>query len=156
MSRTASRARTTERPGAGGTGEANTAGDDVTVSYNPAFQSRFGGTEASPPVTILFHELAHAWNMTSGNGISGTYENGDDAVDSRVFRTRTVVDADGNVTVQRIYISNTERQAVGLPVDHDGDPRTPERLVPWHPGELTENGLRRELGLETREFYLNP
>ena len=144
-------------------GAANTPGDDVIVSYNPSTNPRFGGTEASPPVTILFHEFAHAWNMTSGNGISGTYENGVDPIDSRaqnvVVRNADgsiVRDADGNVVFRSVFLSNVERQAVGLPVDHDDDASTPEQLVPWHPEQLTENGLRRELGLERRDSYKNP
>ena len=50
----------------------------------------------------------------------------------------------------------SERQAVGLPVDHDGDAATPPIVDPDHPIKYTENGLRREMGLPDRETYLRP
>jgi hypothetical protein len=53
-------------------------------------------------------------------------------------------------------VNTRERQAVGLPVDHDGDPNTPPIVDPDHPIEYTENGLRRELGLPDRATYGPP
>jgi hypothetical protein len=50
-------------------------------------------------------------------------------------------------------VNTRERQAVGLPVDHDGDPSTPEQVDPDHPITYTENGLRREMGLPDRTTY---
>ncbi len=58
---------------------------------------------------IPFHEFAHSYNMVTGTGVSGTYN------DSDVNNACTV--------------ENTERQATGLPLDHDGNSRTPEQLA---------------------------
>ena len=46
-----------------------------------------------------------------------------------------------------VPVPERERVAVGLPIDDDGDPTTPERLDPRHPYPLTENALRDELGV---------
>jgi hypothetical protein len=59
---------------------------------------------------------------------------------------------DGDATEDH-GIEQGERTAVGLPVDHDHDPSTDERVDPDHPVELTENGLREELGWDLRESY---
>jgi hypothetical protein len=48
---------------------------------------------------------------------------------------------------------NREREAVGLPIDDDGDPNTAPRLDGQHPFALTENGLRGELGVPHRDRY---
>ena len=137
-------------------GQPDTPGDDATVSYSLSTNIGLGGGATAPPVVILFHEFAHAWNMTGGNGIAGTYENGADPIDSRIVRNDVVFDASGTPVRRPVYLSNVERQAVGLPLDHDGDPSTAERVVPWHPEGMTENGLRGELGLERRDTYLAP
>ena len=113
-------------------GDAPAPGADVTVRYNPSVNLPLNTGASTPPIVILFHELAHGYNMTTGTGLEGTYAGTDD---------------------RNVGINNTERQAVGLPVDHDGDPSTPERTVAGHPDELTENGLRTELGLTLRPFY---
>ncbi len=128
-------------------GEDRATGGDSTVSYNPSYNKTRVGFDEKPPIAVLFHEFAHAYNMVTGTGLNGTYENGDDPADSRQL-TRD----DGTT----YYLSNTERQAVGLAVDHDGDPRTAERIVPGHHFDLTENGFRRELGIADRPSYLRP
>ena len=109
-------------------------GGDSTISYNPSVNLKLNTGVATPPVVILFHEMAHAYNITSGTGLAGTY-NGVDTND--------------------VGDPNVERQAVGLTVDHDGDPTTPEQLISSdvHPFEMTENGIREELGLAQRPFY---
>ena len=58
--------------------------------------------------------------------------------------------------IDRGQVPNSERQAVGLdstakPFDFDGDPSTP--ATTHNPIELTENGIRRELGLPDRPAY---
>lgn len=85
----------------------------------------------------MFHELAHSWDTSHGSDRGGDYE-GTDPVDNPPGYRR---------------IANTERQATGLPIDHDGDPDTPEIVDPDHPIAYTENGLRRDLGLERRDYY---
>jgi hypothetical protein len=68
--------------------------------------------------------------------------------------TGTGLDGDYNgADLNNTGVDNVERQAVGLAVDHDGDPSTPEQTVDGHPIELTEHGLRDELNLELRPFY---
>ncbi|WP_024891412.1 M91 family zinc metallopeptidase [Luteimonas huabeiensis] len=107
------------------------AGGDVTISYNPSFHM-----DAFPaPTVVLYHEMSHAYNGVNGTFLPGTYR-GEGPDDGRV--------------------PNAERQAVGLETsapayDFDGDPRTPPTT--HNPIHLTENGLRRELGLPDRPSY---
>ena len=92
---------------------------------------------------VLYHEMAHAYNDTSGTMQKGQYAgaNGNDPANDR----------------KDVGINNAERQAVGLPNDgvlHDWDnnPATPKTHD--MPIEITENGLRRELGLPDRPSYV--
>ena len=108
--------------------------DDSTIGYNT---SRItlpgaGAWRRRPPVVALYHEMAHAYDITHGTFQPGDY-NGVDVVDHGV--------------------SNNEREATGLRVDHDNDPTTPERTVPQHPDDLTENAFRDELGQTRRGSY---
>jgi len=79
---------------------------------------------------VLYHELAHVYDYFHDTLAAGTYEGADNP-----------------------GVPNAEREAVGLPIDHDGDPDTPDTLDPDHPFELTENGLRDEFGLTPRLRY---
>lgn len=117
-------------PATGATGPA----DDSTIGYNTSRISLPGpdAWRRRPPVVGLFHEMAHAYDITHGTFQPGTY-NGVDAADHG--------------------INNNEREATGLRVDHDNDPTTPERTVPQHPDDLTENAFRRELGQTRRGSY---
>lgn len=107
------------------------AGGDVIISYNPSFHM----DEFPAPMVVLFHEMSHAYNGVNGTFLPGTYQGtGPDS---------------GRVP-------NAERQAVGLEssapaYDFDGDPSTPPTT--HNPIQLTENGLRTELGLELRPSY---
>lgn len=115
------------RPGAGG---------DVDIVYNPTFHM-----DAFPaPSVVLYHEMSHAYNGVNGTFLGGNY-NGDGP--------------DGP-TDQRPGVANAERQAVGLettatPFDFDGDPSTPPTT--HNPIHLTENGIRREMGMPDRPSY---
>jgi hypothetical protein len=106
-------------------------GSDVVISYNPSFHM-----DAFPaPVVVLYHEMSHAYNGVTGTFQPGTYR-GEGPDSGRV--------------------PNAERQAVGLetsaaPFDFDGDPATPPTT--HNPIGLTENGIRRELGLPDRPNY---
>ncbi|MGO1541951.1 M91 family zinc metallopeptidase [Microbacterium sp.] len=106
-------------------------GSDVLVSYNPSFHM-----DAFPTSNVvLFHELSHAYNGVTGTFQPGTYV-GEGPDSGRV--------------------PNAERQAVGLetsadPFDFDGDPSTPPTT--HNPMHLTENGIRREMGLPDRPSY---
>jgi Ca2+-binding RTX toxin-like protein len=88
--------------------------------------------QEAPPVAIFFHELAHQYDFGYETSMDGDYQ-----------------EPGGPVP-------NDERQAVGLPVDHDGDPNTPEIVDPDHPHQYTENGLRDEMGLPDRTTYGHP
>ncbi|MGH3925168.1 MAG: type III secretion system effector protein, partial [Pseudonocardiaceae bacterium] len=107
------------------------------IKQSRSINELYPGTEAvwqeAPPVVILFHELAHQYDYGYETTVDGDYEGSDDP-----------------------GVRNSERQAVGLPVDHDDDPSTPNRITPDHPIEYTENGLRREMGLPDRERYGRP
>lgn len=101
--------------------------DKSEIGYNPSFT--FDRQEGNP-VTVLYHEMAHVYSYWNGNYDGDPVVGGPD---------------DG--------IRKSERQAVGLPYDHDDDPETPDRIDPEQPLTFTENGLREELGLPRRESY---
>jgi hypothetical protein len=115
------------------TGAAGTP-DDATIGYNTSRISLPGADawRRRPPVVGLYHEMAHVYDITHGTFQPGAY-NGVDTADHG--------------------INNNEREATGLRVDHDNDPTTPERTVPQHPDDLTENAFRRELGQTRRGSY---
>ncbi len=125
---------------------ANGAQRDAVIGYNPAHNQFYGGdTPGNPnddwkdvsPVEELFHEMSHTQDYMTGTLFPGQYGtapySGNDARDTGM--------------------NNRERDAVGLPIDHDGNPSTPEQTV--NRPELTENGLRREFGSQPRPTYNN-
>jgi hypothetical protein len=94
------------------------------------------------PVVVLYHEMAHAYNDTSGTMQSGTYQqaNGSDPTNDK----------------KDVGINNAERQAAGLPNDgvaHDWDNNSATPKTRDMPLAITENGLRKELGLPARPSY---
>ena len=89
--------------------------------------------QEAPPVVILYHELAHQYDFGYGTAVGGDYNKPDDP-----------------------HVPNLEREAVGLPVDQDNNPSTPDQVPPDHPIEYTESGLRREMGLPDRQSYGSP
>ncbi len=112
---------------------------NATIGYNPTFAPTFefaDGTAAyTPPSVVLYHEMAHAYDYTHGTLRPGTYQGVD--------------------TADRGRVPNLERVAVGVPLDHDNDPGTPERLDSAnHPDALTENGIRQEMNLQLRRSYM--
>jgi hypothetical protein len=84
---------------------------------------------------VLFHELAHVYDFDhrTSNLVEYNNQSGDDR-----------------------GVRNFERQAVGLPIDHDYSRLTPNRIDPRHPLQYTENGLRAEMGLPARDTYSSP
>jgi uncharacterized protein YukE len=106
------------------------AGRQRAIDYNPAFNTFLGDT---PPVVVLYHEMAHTYDFVNGTTLSG------------VHTDPAYPDGPG--------VPNAERQAVGLPVDDDHDPQTPSRIDPRHPMPFTENGLRAELTWAPRAKY---
>jgi hypothetical protein len=100
------------------------------IDFNPAFNTFLGDT---PPVVVLYHEMAHQYDFVSGTTLSGNHSD------------PAYPDGPG--------VPNAERQAVGLPVDDDNDRRTPSRIDPAHPLPFTENGLRQELTWSPRARY---
>jgi hypothetical protein len=95
------------------------------VEYNPTWSFRNG-----PPVATLYHEFAHVDDSFARTTATGKHRGPDD-----------------------VGVNNLEREAVGLPIDDDNDPSTPDRLDPDHPYALTENALRQELGVPLRTTY---
>lgn len=98
------------------------------INYSP----RIDWIEEGPPVVVLFHEMAHAYDFRHDQ-FDRTPYSGDDTANHGV--------------------DQGERVAVGLPIDHDNDPSTPERIDPDHSYDLTENGLREEMGAPNRPHY---
>ena len=117
-------------------GERTFRHDHPSVEYNPSIDTVWNG----PPVAIFYHELAHVYDYELDTTVEGRY-NGQSGTDQM---------PDGD---QMVSVPNRERQAVGLPIDHDGDPHTPNQVDVNHPIEYTENGLRRELGIDDRPRY---
>jgi hypothetical protein len=101
-------------------------GTTYGVLYNPGFQSIADG----PPIAALYHEFAHIDDYMWGTSAAGSYTGADN-----------------------LGVPNSEREAVGLPIDDDGQAATPDRVDPAHPYVLTENGLRTELGVQLRPAY---
>lgn len=107
------------------------AGMDSVISYNPSFHSDFFET----PTVVLHHEMSHAYNITGGTLQQGVYSGtGPDSGSVRNF----------------------ERQAVGLDnsgvaFDFDRNAATPDTKT--NPANLTENGMRDEMGLARRQNY---
>jgi hypothetical protein len=119
-----------EIPGFGEAGyDRDLGGRNAIVGYNPRFDD-FWYSPPVPPVVVLYHELAHAYDFTNGTLAEGIYTGADNPL-----------------------VPNLERVAVGLPIDDDGDGDTPAQLDPRHPYALTENGLRSELNLTPRTRY---
>lgn len=107
-------------------------GGDGFAEINPAFHLDDDDGRV-PPIAVLYHELAHARAAMSDNWAQGTYNDDADPSDNG--------------------IDNSERQAVGLPVDDDNDPSTPAVPAKNTPSALTENALRAEMGYGPRRDY---
>jgi hypothetical protein len=101
-------------------------GQQMLVEYQPDLDHVHDG----PPVTVLYHELAHVYDYTYGTMADGTYAGADN-----------------------LGADNAERVAMGLPIDHDQDPATPDELDPRHPYDCTENALREEMGVRKAPGY---
>lgn len=102
--------------------------DDATFNINPDFYP----ADHIPPIVVFYHEGAHALDYMSGTLRTDIYR-GNDTGDHG--------------------IKDAERVAVGLPIDHDKDPTTPEIVAPEHSQNLTENALRDELNRQLRPRY---
>ncbi|MBL0747032.1 M91 family zinc metallopeptidase [Nocardioides baculatus] len=107
---------------------ASSDGTNSEINYN----TRLDDFRGAPPIVVLYHEFAHVYDYMNDTFEADPY-NGDDTTDHG--------------------IKTGERQATGLPIDHDDDPSTPEVIDPDHDFGLTENGLRDEMGLPNRDHY---
>jgi len=98
-------------------------GSNAEVSYNTTRNILDTSEDwmIRPPMIGLFHELVHA----------------------NQFATGTMPTGETN------RVDNAELDAVGLPWDHDNNPRTP----PQASGRVNENQMRSELGLPLRPRY---
>ncbi|MEJ7775391.1 MAG: M91 family zinc metallopeptidase, partial [Nocardioidaceae bacterium] len=110
----------------------STASNDGNGNYEINYNTRIDTIEGAPPNVVLYHEAAHVYDYMNGTFRGEEYA-GDDTTDHG--------------------IREGERQATGLPIDHDGDPSTPEQIDPDHPFGYTENGMRDEMGLPNRDHY---
>lgn len=109
------------------------AGDEA--GFGPAGADRPPGALSYSPLVALAHELVHAAHDVTGTRTPGTYRG-------------PAPEQDG--------VPNEERATVGLPVDHDEDPSTPDvpaAAVVGRDVGVTENDVRAELGLERRGRY---
>ncbi len=117
-----------------GYAKGKTGGGDAVAEINPAFHLD-GDDGRVPPSVVLYHELSHALSMMNGKFAQGKFQDKSDPLNPD------------------IGINNAERQATGLPIDHDQNPGTPPIMDPNMPIELTENGLRDEMGYGKRQDY---
>ncbi|MBT9300129.1 M91 family zinc metallopeptidase [Pseudomonas sp. TAE6080] len=101
------------------------------ISVNPSYIETKHQTF---PISVLYHEMAHAYN----------------SVNESEFKGKTKIN-DGPKGLE----DNIERQAVGLwtneSFDFDGDPSTPRTFT--NPKPFTENGLHEEMGEPLRKAY---
>ncbi|WP_051366712.1 M91 family zinc metallopeptidase [Hamadaea tsunoensis] len=108
------------------------SGRDNTIAYNVHLDNLSlgnGTTVDGPPVAVLYHEMAHVYDYEHDTLAPGDYHGPDEDV------------------------PNKEREAAGLPIDEDNDPKTPNQIYSKHPYDLTENGLRDEMGAPHRDAY---
>jgi Ca2+-binding RTX toxin-like protein len=105
---------------------ARTPGRQLLVEY----QVDLYDVDDGPPITVLYHELAHVYDFAHETVADGVHSGSDNP-----------------------GVENSERVAMGLPIDHDGDPRTPRQLDPRHPYDYTENALRDEIGAPRSPEY---
>lgn len=102
------------------------------IGYNPSFVEPL---HLVFPISILYHEMAHAYNGVNKSELKGQ---------TRVNDSATGVE------------ENIERQAVGLwtdakPFDFDKNPATPPTST--NPKPFTENSLHEEMGEPLRTAY---
>lgn len=113
---------------------ASHSGGDHLINYNPHLDQlgTGAGNVDGPPVAVLYHEMAHVYDYMNDSLAPGDYH----GTDPRNQGTH-----------------NREREAAGLPIDEDNDPKTPEQIYSEHPYDYTENGLREEMGAPHRDAY---
>jgi hypothetical protein len=101
-------------------------GQQMLVEY----QTDLDHVHDGPPITVLYHELAHVYDYAYGTLADGVHAGADNP-----------------------GADNAERVAMGLPIDHDKDPSTPDEIDPRHPYDCTENALREEMGVRKAPGY---
>ena len=135
-------------------------GEKANVRYNPAFINKDVASKgATPPLINLYHELAHAYNVTTGTVLSGVITTFRDknnkvreeeamehqAIGLPLENLKTHFTAYNNNVPH--YISNDLHQA---PIAHPGE----KHRTLDNPVEYTENGLRKALNRQLRESYI--
>ncbi|GAA4908850.1 hemolysin type calcium-binding protein [Stackebrandtia albiflava] len=110
------------------------------IEINPEYQG--GQQDRKPPVAVLYHEMAHGYGYLSGEMDRDPHVDPEDP--DLKFDEKSG---------KWVPVPNHERQAVGLPIDHDSDSTTTYEIDPRHRFALTENALRQEMGLGPREHY---
>lgn len=115
----------------------NAFDDDALVNYGGTHDEAL---DERPPVASLYHELSHSYDQLSGGTHDGDY-------------TEQRVDENGNV-IDENSAPRAEINSVGVDLDGDGDyDPLDSKGGREHPGELTENALRDDLGWDNRESY---
>jgi uncharacterized protein YukE len=103
------------------------SGRSNVINYNPHLDNlplnHGASTVDGPPSVVLYHEMAHVYDYMNDSLAPGDYQ-GPDNPDT----------------------PNREREAAGLPLE-DG------KIYDKHPYDLTENGLRDEMGAPHRDAY---
>lgn len=102
-------------------------GADAWIGFNPAFNGPANGR----PANVLFHELAHAYNITTGT------------------MTNRNVEENGE------KVKSGEHQAVGLSMQRIAPVLHPDgTFSASNPAGISENAFRNEIGLDLRKTYL--
>lgn len=119
-------------------GVAGSRADLGTVTFNrAAIIENADRSNTSAPVTVLFHEMLHAFNGATGTMLTGATTEHPSPGKSK-------------------NINNLELQVVGLPndaepFDFDNNPSTPPSTT--NPYPFTENALNEEMGKPLRRNY---
>lgn len=99
------------------------------IFYDPDYTSLSKDGVPNIPLIHLFHEMGHVYDDFYDSAVPGSYNEGG------------------------FVVNSFERAVVGLPVDADQNPATPDTINPGHPYGITENALRDQLGLPQRHTY---
>lgn len=123
-------------------GAAGSRADRASIRYDAPSMIEEQNGNTSVPVTMLYHEMVHAWNGAKGTFLAGSSKADDPSTK-------------GGSSCEK-STDNFEYQAIGIPnsatpFDLDDDPSTPPTTV--NPKPFTENALNEEMGKPLRKLH---
>ncbi len=124
-----------------GIGDTQNAGAPAVVFYNPDANYSDGTDRPISSPSILYHELAHAYDIVKGENDDSAYS-GPDRPDN--------LDLFDRESGEYKKLPNSERDAVGLQ-----SVRPNKSTNSLHPKALTENVVHKALGYPKRNSYIS-